>query len=1702
MSVQVIARIRPLLKTERECDVIVQPCLSSSSTSHSLRNGNEAVSKTRESEKPLKTKKAKSGKGDDADPSTAKATVIKIPNPRNEGEDFSFKFHSVYDGTATQQEIFDAEVAPTLKHLFNGFDITLFAYGVTGTGKTHTMRGGKSLADRGVIPRLLSGIYRRCRKVERDSQGRTQVGVAMSYYEIYNDKIFDLFEPVEKRTPSGLPLRDNGVKTVVVGLTERPCTSLKEFEGIYDQANMNRSTSATKLNSHSSRSHAVLSVKLTVTTGEQVRVSTASCIDLAGSEDNRRTENGKERMVESASINRSLFVLAQCVEAINKKQARVPYRESKMTRILGLGQNNGLTIMILNLAPVRSFHLDTLSSLNFANRTKKIESREIENEPMFKGPPRPVAGRAAAPGVKRQPLRPLTASINANIAAVTSEARKTSDGKPAKAFAVYTDMSHPKSTAKSGISEPPKRKSPLKRRSGNGLQPASRPFKVARTDEMPRHGMSSMSAAKFEELVEKKVREVLSARQPDEFEAQSKEINKQVQRRLELLEQRIDETEDSRADGLSYLLMAKQHQARGEYSSALRMYQLALPFFPNNGKLALKIEALRNKKVAAKQSTLDSSSHGNEQCGHDVHEEDADAEHTVEAPCQMPKQVHSKPSPHGHTEGKGEGGLSPRSSHILSVINTRDIEQIKLLRGVGVKKAEGIVDCLCDMDDGKGDSIQLHSLSELEKMKGVGLKTVENMRNDLLDPSPAPETVITHLSARLEVRGSSFISINGSSAGKLPSSGSRGLWSANPPDTDKTHTPGSSSKTPTHTVLGAPGVPNAPPQDSAHAPAPSHGRKKRAYANQAFDFGVGANAALNQGGESYGYPATQQPQGYSQGVPYPGQQPAQAPAANYPGTDAGYQAPAPTYPPPPGPGIAQVTQQMGQMSMGDQHQQPGMQRPMQLNQLYPTDLLTQPFNVAELEYPPPPIVLPPNTSVTPSPNANCPAKYVRSTLNAVPTTNSLLKKSRLPFALVIQPYASLHDSEDEIPVVSDQVISRCRRCRSYINPFVTFLDHGHRWRCNMCSLTNDVPQAFDWDAAAQKALDRWQRPDLNHAVVEFVAPQEYMVRPPQPLVYLFLIDVSYASVTSGLLATAARCIRESLDRIPNADRRTRIGFIAVDSSLHYFTIPRDGSESSEPNMLVVSDLDEPFIPIPGELLITLAESRENVETFLDKLQEMFQNTQNPGSAMGSALRAGHQLIGPVGGKLTVLTASLPNMGYGSLEMREDKKVLGTSKESSLLQTASSFYKSFAVECSKQQISVDMFLFSSQYQDVASLSNLPRYTGGQTYFYPGWNAARSEDAIKFAKEFSDYLSAEIGLEAVLRVRATTGLRMNTFYGNFFNRSSDLCAFPAFPRDQAYVVEVAIDETVTRPVVCLQTAVLHTTCNGERRIRVLTLALPTTQNLADVYASADQCAITTYFSHKAVERTLGGGLDQARDALQAKIIELLSTYRKELAGGSVGGGGLQFPANLRGLPILFLAMMKNLGLRKSAQIPTDMRSAALCLLSTLPLPLLIQYIYPKMYSLHDMPDDAGIPHEETGEIVLPPLTNLSSERLAPHGMYLIDDGQTQFLWIGRDAVPQLINDVFGLSDKSLLRVGKQFLPETENDFNERVRAVINKSRDTLSRGVGSIIAPHLYVVKEDGEPGLRLWAQSMMVEDRADQSVSLQQWMGLLREKVIQ
>lgn len=810
--------------------------------------------------------------------------------------------------------------------------------------------------------------------------------------------------------------------------------------------------------------------------------------------------------------------------------------------------------------------------------------------------------------------------------------------------------------------------------------------------------------------------------------------------------------------------------------------------------------------------------------------------------------------------------------------------------------------------------------------------------------------------------------------------------------------------------------------------------------------------------------------------------------ATHPQAPLPSSAPPPPMPTPP----TAVEAQMQSMQVSDAAPMVGGRQP---NQLYNVTLDAEHVAMHDLDRAPPPIQLPASAGLEGS-GVNADPSYQRCTLNAVPTTAAMLSKSKLPLAVVLSPMRSVRENEGEkpVPVVSDSVIARCRRCRTYINPFVTFVEGGHRWRCCMCNITNEVPQLFDWDQETNEPADRWKRPELNSSVVEFIAPREYMVRPPQPPVYVFLIDVSRAAVTSGLLHTAASTILASLDRIPNKGQRTKVAVIGFDTQLHFFRMT-PGTE--EPTLMVVSDLDDVFLPQPTDLLVNLSESRTELVALLTSLGEMFAKTMTVGSALGPALQAAYKMISMTGGKIEVLTASLPSLGIGALKQREDPKLYGGPRESSLLTPGSPFYKTFPIECSRSQVSVDMWLLGSSYMDVATLSCLPRYTGGQTFYYPQFQAERPEDARRFTTELGNVLAAPISFEAVLRLRATRGIRPVSFYGNFFVRSSDLLALPSVAPDQNYVIECEIEETVAQPTVVFQSVVLHSTADGERRIRVITLALPTTTSLSEVYAGVDPVAVASLLANKAVEKSIHARLDDARGLLRARLCDILQSYRATMTNARGGGATLlSIAANMSTLPLMVLGLLRTPGLRTSTQLTPDARAYSHTLLSTLPLQRLVPYLLPNFFSLHNMPVHAGVVDTATGHVTLPPRLNLTSERLERHGLYLLDNGMDMILWLGRGAVPNLTKDVFGAPDYASLSSGKITLPVLDNAMSQRVHALVSY----LAQSRRGASVPMMYLVKEDGDAALRMWALSFLVEDRFEQTSGYQQFLSQVREKV--
>lgn len=276
--------------------------------------------------------------------------------------------------------MYDKTVHNLIEPLFRGFNGCVFAYGATGTGKTHTMLGNTQT--NGLNFLAVKEIFDR-----REEMPDQVTDIYVSYVEIYNEQIRDLLSTKD----NGIcELRDDPLKGVILtGATETRVESLDEVKTLLLSGNKRRTTEATNANLTSSRSHAIFQVRLDCAPRSkdiamEKTVGKLSMIDLAGSERGTVTENRGLRLREGAKINQSLLALANCINALgdrSKKGAFVPYRDSKLTRMLkdSLG-GNCKTVMVVTVSPSSSQFEETLNTLKYANRAKNITTKPVENK--------------------------------------------------------------------------------------------------------------------------------------------------------------------------------------------------------------------------------------------------------------------------------------------------------------------------------------------------------------------------------------------------------------------------------------------------------------------------------------------------------------------------------------------------------------------------------------------------------------------------------------------------------------------------------------------------------------------------------------------------------------------------------------------------------------------------------------------------------------------------------------------------------------------------------------------------------------------------------------------------------------------------------------------------------------------------------------------------------------------------------------------------------------------------------------------------------------------------------------------------------------------------------------------------------------------------------------------------------------------------
>ncbi|NXM06738.1 KIF12 protein, partial [Tyrannus savana] len=309
--------------------------------------------------------------------------------------DATFGFSAVFDAGASQEAVFEGSGMRQLVELaIDGFSCTVFAFGQTGSGKTYTLMGPLAQSETQPASPALLGLMQRsfaCLLEQSRSRG-SDLALSASYLEIYNEQIRDLLSP---GPPCALPLRWSKTRGFYVeNQLSVDFESLEAIVSLLLQGSQRRRTSAHALNRHSSRSHALLTIHIRNRAGHQsiiplTRVPQPSAcpskqgtlcfVDLAGSERVKETGSSGELSVEANSINRSLLALGHCISLLAKprgKWTHIPYRDSKLTRLLArsLG-GSGITLMVACISPSSRCLSETLSTLHYASRARRVTTR-------------------------------------------------------------------------------------------------------------------------------------------------------------------------------------------------------------------------------------------------------------------------------------------------------------------------------------------------------------------------------------------------------------------------------------------------------------------------------------------------------------------------------------------------------------------------------------------------------------------------------------------------------------------------------------------------------------------------------------------------------------------------------------------------------------------------------------------------------------------------------------------------------------------------------------------------------------------------------------------------------------------------------------------------------------------------------------------------------------------------------------------------------------------------------------------------------------------------------------------------------------------------------------------------------------------------------------------------------------------------------
>lgn len=640
---------------------------------------------------------------------------------------------------------------------------------------------------------------------------------------------------------------------------------------------------------------------------------------------------------------------------------------------------------------------------------------------------------------------------------------------------------------------------------------------------------------------------------------------------------------------------------------------------------------------------------------------------------------------------------------------------------------------------------------------------------------------------------------------------------------------------------------------------------------------------------------------------------------------------------------------------------------------------------------------------------NAPKPSCRVTTDCFPASKKLQRNTRLPFSAVILPFSSVYPQES-FPTVHQGIgnnLFRCQQCNGYINPFTKFLDEGRQYKCNLCNTISKTPDAHfvGLDPNTNERWDKNENIELFCGLYDIKAGSDYMARPPMPPSYIFLVDVSKDSVTSGMLDFFSSVLSDvvSNQKLPGGSR-AQIAIFTYDSQLHYYLI---SPNMKSPQMIVVPNPEDfEGAPFPNDVFVNISENKAILQSLISSIPRMFGETKNNGSCLLSAIASVTSATKHMGGRFFILQAS-------SSIINEPGMQISTEKDN---QNQKQFYAPSTTETAKLTAQMHsnficcyVFIFSSTFKNVITLGDIAKYTGGELYYYPDGKAERNH---KFFYEFKNCLVKETTWEAVFRLRISAGWRISQRYGNYAVKSADLLSLPCVDEFKAMVYEFEMEDEVSMSeFFYLQSVLLYTTSTGERRLRVINYGVPLSESLKDIFLKIDAQALGVVMLRKQIFqlRKLQDLVSVRGDIIQqAKYIvkDMVSAFQITQPGAYID--------SLATFPLMILSFLKHevftpVSVKASKEM--DYSNYLRVKLNFLNIDETMLHFLPYLFSIHTMAEENAGFYAEDGNFVFPSLLSLTINNLKTDGIYLMDDGEHLYMLVGTEVSPDLLNNLFG-------------------------------------------------------------------------------------------